>query len=344
MVRSAIFTNRFGRAMRCELGAPGRTCMAIKSISGLGPGDATVNVHDIATIDGGYVGSVRYGPRHIGINIKFLDCNEDGQYVPVEHTRHVAYSFFQPKTSIQVIIEADERTLLIVGVIETCDPDIFSKDSGINISIVCPGYYFKNAKIPEGRLFSRIYSNGLFEFPFSNESLTRKLLEFGSAQSSQKKTVYYDGDAENGMVTEIVFNGNTVSGDITMYLTPKGNPDADHIGFSEDIPEYVTWSDRSLVENYISINISTLHDLLASRYSDPIYTKDNKIVISSETGSKTAKFITSTGTSYNILGYLSHLDWLKIYPGLNEFVVSTNAESIGNFAVGVDYEVLYTGI
>ena len=45
--------------------------------------------------------------------------------------------------------------------------------------------------------------NPLFEFPFSNESLTDPLIEFGEIYTMTEGTIYYDGDTEVGIVIEI---------------------------------------------------------------------------------------------------------------------------------------------
>lgn len=345
MLHSTIFTNRFGRSLKCALGAPGSACFAISKIDGLGPGMASVNIHDIATLDGGYFGSARFSSRNIVIQGTFLDYDENWNYVPIEKTRHMIYSFFQPKTPIQMVIEADERTVMIVGCIETCDPTIFDQNTGVQISILCPGYYFKMADLEERVQNIRIYTDGLFEFPFSNESLTRKMIEFGSADTLIEKEVYYDGDAENGLVINIEFNGEPVTGQIIIANTPLGNTDIGNVGFDDqDDYNYLNWSDSGLVENYITINIAELQSRLSSRYQGSIYANGNRIVIRTDAGNKTVKFIDSDNTEYNILGYLPHLEWLKIYPGYNKFVVQTDAASVGHFDITASFEVLYTGI
>lgn len=344
MIHAVIFTNRFGRSLRCILDSPGNTRMAITKIDGLTPGMASLNIHDVATIDGGYFGSARFSSRNIVVNMKFLEFDDNGKYIPIETTRHTAYSFFQPKTPLQIVVEADERSVMIRGYIESCEPDIFEKECGVQISILCPGYYFKMADTLYRTQEIRIYTNGLFEFPFSNESLTRKLIEFGSIESPMEKQVYYDGDAENGLRLEILFNGLPVTGKIIISNTPIGNTDIGNVGFDADLPDYTNWSDSSLIENYIAIDISQLQNRLSSRYSGSIHEDGSKIVICTEPGSKGAQYITSDNVKYNILGYLEHLEWLKIYPGYNRFIIQTDAASIGHFDIVSSFETLYTGI
>ena len=57
----------------------------------------------------------------------------------------------------------------------------------------------------------------LFEFAFSNESLTESLIEFGEIKNETEQTVYYSGDAEIGVVITIHAIGNVRN--ITIYNT-----------------------------------------------------------------------------------------------------------------------------
>lgn len=357
MVRSVTFTNRFGRSLRCILGAPGSTCIAISKITGLGPGPATVNIHDIATADGGYVGSSRFSSRNIVVTFSFLSFDEDGRYVPVETTRHIAYSFFQPKTKLQLVIESDERLLSIEGVIENFDPDLFLKDESAQLSILCPGYYYKNADLNTRTEENLLYSRGLFEFPFSNEIPIIdtedphqfdyvKHIKFGDAAAIQEASVYYNGDAETGIKIEFIFNGEVVNGDITLAATPIGDSELGNVGYlpGEDAPEYLNWREEELVEQYIKISMSELASRLASRYAGNLYADGNRIIISSVSGAKSAKFILADDTEYNIMGYIEHLEWLDIYPGTNTFVVKVNNNSTGHLQVSIFYDTLYSGV
>ena len=53
--------------------------------------------------------------------------------------------------------------------------------------------------------------------PFSNESLTESLIEFGEIKNETEQTVYYSGDAEIGVVITIHAIGNVRN--ITIYNT-----------------------------------------------------------------------------------------------------------------------------
>lgn len=346
MIHAVTFTNRYGRSLRCVLAAPEFTRFAIKNITGLGPGQASINIHEIATTDGGYYGYSRFSKRNIVVNFLLTDNDENGRYVPIEETRHLAYEFFAPKTPIQVLVETDARALVIEGYIESCEPEIFSNQESIQVSILCPGYYFKMVTDGDAIQRIRVYGNGLFEFPFSNESLTKKLIQFGSVTKDEKFDLYYDGDSENGFTLEIAFMGDgyPVTGNIKIINSPKGNTAKGSIGFGHDdstvtVPE---WTDPTIQDSFIEISMSTLATKLQSVYQGNLYDEGNKIVICTIPGKKSARFIAGND-SYNILGYLPHLEWMKLQPGNNEINVQTNAASAGHFYATLNFECLYLG-
>lgn len=350
MINAITFTNRYGRSLRCVLAAPYLSSFAIKSVIGLGPGAATINIHDIATADGGYFGSARFGTRNIVVNFILMDRDRNGNYVPIEQTRLLSYEFFAPKSKIRIIVETDQRELSIEGYVETNEPNIFSNQESIQVSILCPDYYFKMINNGNDVQVARLYGGGLFEFPFSNESIEgEKLIQFGNVNQNEHYKLYYDGDAENGFKLTITFRGTDypVTGTIIVLNQPIGNSNRGDIGYLPNDEEAPSWVDAALSSAYISINLAELASRLGSPYSGAnptayIYDIGNRIEISTITGKKSAKFIAGN-TTYNILGYIPHLEWLKIYPGYNEFIVECNNSSVGHFTVNAEFECLYSG-
>ena len=346
MIKSLTFTNCFGRSLRCILEEPNLTGIAITQVSGLGPGASSVNIHEIATADGGYFGSARFSSRNILLSIQLCDFFSDGVYVPIEQIRHLAYEFFAPRTLLQIAVETDSRTLVIEGVTETDDPSIFEKAEKISISILCPGYYFKMASDTGTNQSVVVYGKGSFQFPFSNESLARKRIRFGELSLIQKNELYYDGDAETGFELEIAFTGEMVR-EFTIQNKPLGNSEKGPIGFlssSDSSRAIFRWKDASISSKTISLDLETVATKLGSRYTDPIYSAGNRIIICSSVGKKSAFFVDSRDNRYSILNAFSHLDWLKLYPGYNEFTITTDVTSLGHFIVTAKYEALYTGV
>lgn len=52
MIKSLTVTNPKGESLKLELTRPGLSGLAVKSIDGLGPPQASINTSEIATMDG----------------------------------------------------------------------------------------------------------------------------------------------------------------------------------------------------------------------------------------------------------------------------------------------------
>ena len=116
---------------------------------------------------------------------------------------HDSYKYFPIKKKVTLLIETDNRICETYGYVESNEPDIFSSDETTQISIVCPDPYFYSAG-PDGTNTTIFYGvEPLFEFAFSNESLTESLIEFGEIKNETEQTVYYSGDAEIGVYESI---------------------------------------------------------------------------------------------------------------------------------------------
>jgi hypothetical protein len=114
------------------------------------------------------------------------------------------------------LIETDKRTCKAQGYIESNEPDIFSKEEGTTISIICPDPYLYSQFNTE-TTFSGLESN--FEFPYENNSLSENLTEIGIINRQSIKSVLYEGDSEVGVIIKIHVIGEAEK--ITIYNTTK---------------------------------------------------------------------------------------------------------------------------
>lgn len=194
MIKSVTVTNYLGQSKKFELSNPNSSGAAIESIDGLGPPNATINHTEISTTDGSIFNSSRTNSRNIIINLKFL-------FDPtIEDVRLETYKCFHIKKAVTLTIETDSRICETYGFVESNEPDIFSNLEGTSISIICPDPYFYSAGL-NGTVVVLFYGvETLFEFPFSNESLTEKLIILGEIRNETEKTIFYEGDAEVGVV------------------------------------------------------------------------------------------------------------------------------------------------
>lgn len=277
MIRSLTVTNHMGEAITFELGSPEKSGFLIQSIDGLGPAKATINATEVATFDGSLYNSSRIAPRNIVIKALFL-------WNPtIEDARQMSYKYFPQKKKIHLVITTDNRICETDGYVESNEPNIFSKEEGTSISIICPDPYLYSIERTDV-VFSGIEPE--FEFPFSNESLTENLLEIGETKNSTVEVIPYDGDADIGIL-------------ITIHI----------LGAVSNITIYNVDTRESMKINTAMIQTLTGTALAAG----------DDIIISTTKGSKSVRLLRG-GTYYNILNSLDKTSaWLQLSKGNNTF-------------------------
>ena len=186
MIKSITVTNYLGDSLKLELARPELSGFVVKSVKGLGPGKATINTTETATSDGGLFNSARLSKRNIILSLGYLWRD----VASIEDARQLSYKYFPIKKAVTLTIETDNRTAKIDGYVESNEPNIFSKDSGADISIICPNPYFYSLS-ENTTVFSGV------------ESLTEPVLEMGVIQNYMEKYIAYHGDANIGVTITI---------------------------------------------------------------------------------------------------------------------------------------------
>jgi len=195
MIKSVTITNHLGAFVTIELRRPELSGFFIRGgIEGLAPAKATININQVATLDGAMFNSARVNSRNIVFSLGFMTTDT---LETIEDVRHECYKFFPIKKRIKMVVETDNRICETYGYVESNEPDIFSKEQGTTISVICPDSYFYSPN-RSVKVFSSLDS--LFEFPFSNESTTENLIEFGNLQINTEKSIWYVGDAPVGIL------------------------------------------------------------------------------------------------------------------------------------------------
>lgn len=208
MIQSVTVKNYHGETKKFVLTRPEESGCIIKSITGLGPAKATVNMSENAISDGSIFNSSRVGTRNIVISLKLLDKPT------IEDVRQEIYRYFPIKQLLTFTVKTDNRECYTTGYVESNEPDIFSSSETMQISIVCPDPYFYS--VADSTINFAGISSG-FEFPFENDSLTEPKIELGTITSTEEKTIYYSGDAEVGITLTIHATGTASS--VTVYKT-----------------------------------------------------------------------------------------------------------------------------
>lgn len=213
MIYSVTVTNHLGESLTLELGSPEKSGLLVRDISGLGPPQANINTYDLATVDGSRFVNSRVQTRNVVLTLMPIWTAISS----VEDNRLKAYRYFPIKQQIRLAVQTENRNAYVTGYVESNEPDIFSDEESLKISILCPDPYFYESGDGQTIVFTGIESE--FEFEFSNESLEEDLIEVSAVKALKSKTIKYIGDAEIGFVISLRFIG-TVSGDILIF-----NPD-----------------------------------------------------------------------------------------------------------------------
>lgn len=112
----------------------------IKKIDGLGPVAAVVNTTQYGSIDGEALDGTFTPKRNIVITAAL---NPDWGTYTYEDLRQILYSYFMTENQVRLRFTSTHLAPVeIIGIVETCEPDIFSRDPEFQISIVCPQPYF----------------------------------------------------------------------------------------------------------------------------------------------------------------------------------------------------------
>lgn len=310
MVKSITVTNYLGVTETLVLAEQEPSHgIIVKEVKGLGPTKADISTMSLATTDGSLFNSARLGERNIVLNLLF-------DYAPtIETTRQRTYQLFPIKKQVTLIIETDNRTLQVSGYVESNDPDIFTALEGCQISILCPDPYMYTAG--ENGIKTVVFY-GIepeFEFEFSNESDTVKLLKMGNIEDKSEKDLFYEGDSEVGVTITIHSSGEV--GDITIYNT--GTREA------------------------MKLDSNKIKRITGYEESEYGIIAGDDIIINTIRGQKSILLLRD-GEYTNIINAMDRgSDWFQLAKGDNifAFIASYGQE---NLLFKIEYRLLYDGI
>lgn len=317
MILSVNILNPSNDELIMELTNPEACGFTIRKIDGLGPTKSNINIYDVPSIDGGLFNSARTQYRTINIKLGCMWIKNDGRTehtTPlIEDSRHLSYKFFPLKRKIRLEVVTDYRTLYIDGYIEANEPDIFSKDETLSISVVCPDPNFYASETEYG--YINYPDQNEFEFPFDNNSLEEKLIEFSSMRDANSCYIDYKGDNITGVTMELYF----------MHDFPRGQ---------EILVSFV----NKIKSTTITVNPSKV--FRTSKFD--IYRGD-RILIYGRPGHKKVEFHRYNKV-YNVFNAIKlEDDWPILYPGDNTVILKAGG-STDAIKGRVIYNTLYDGV
>lgn len=302
MIKSITIINPSNESLEMVLTDPDSSGFAIRSIEGLGPVKANLRLTELATLDGAIDNGGRLTTRNIVFSFVFMGTPT------VEDTRLKSYKYFPIRQNIKIEIETDNRKVYTEGRVETNTPKIFGNErEGSQISILCPNSYFQD--IDDTNItFSTLENN--FTFPFSNESLTEPLIEFGNIINVSSANIEYKGDNETGMSIHMHITGPITNIGLQRYGT----------------------------EEKLMLSDSRIESIIGSG-TQP----GDEIIMNTEKGNKSV-YLIRNGINYNILNALiSPINWLQLRTGDNVFTFSGVTEGSG-IQYNVKFRNLYEGV
>lgn len=303
MIKSVTVTNSLGESAKIVLTqADPDHGFLIEKIDGLGPPKADINTTVLATIDGTTFNTAHLNERNIVLGLLFTYASI------IEDARLRTYQYFPIKREVELRIDTDHRAGKIKGLVESNEPDIFSKQENTQISIICPDPYFYSA-IGSGES-STVMNNGMFEFAFENESITEPMLEMSVIGQTLEQIVPYVGDGETGM--EI------------------------HIYIKDEITNLILYNTRT--REQFGIDTTRITAITGSALS-----AGDEIVISTVRGNKYLHLIRN-GEEINIINAkMRGSTWLQLEKGPNPFLYSVESGE-GNVILEFRAKIRYEGM
>lgn len=114
--------------------------LQIRKIEGLNPVEGKVNTAPYGSVDGESYSGSTVSSRNIVLTI---GSNPDWIDHTFESLRQILYAYFMPKMNVRLVFHSTYLPPVeISGYVETCEPNIFSKDPEMVVSIICPYPYF----------------------------------------------------------------------------------------------------------------------------------------------------------------------------------------------------------
>lgn len=309
MINKIVVTNPKGEALELELTNPDKSGFAVAKVEGLGPPTAAINGQEMAGSDGMFYTSARAATKQIIFTLEFRARTKDSIYgeISIEECRQLCYRYFPIKKQITITVYTDFKTLYTTGYVESNEPEIFSSQEYAVISVLCPDpfmYEYGDSKT----VFSGV--RGIFEFPFSNESLMEPRLEFGEIWLDTTAVLDYNGTVDTGILIDIhaydecsnIVVGNIETGEI------------------------------------IRINTDRIWTITGRKFGS-----GDDILISTVKGDRYCKLLRN-GAYINIIGALDRdVDWFQLTNGDNVFGFSAEVGE-NNISVTFTYQNAYMGV
>lgn len=189
MIRTITITNHIGTEYTLELMSPEKSGFIIERINGLGPVTANINTGEFSAFDGSYFTSAKIPQRNLVFTLRFYGDD-------IEAIRLKSYDMFQVKSLVKIRIDTDNRHVTTEGYVESNEPDIFSKNEGCQVSVICPDPYFYDVESKVD-----LFSESLPMFAFG-EDYPDSDFEVSEYNLKKELPIVYKGSQSSGIIVK----------------------------------------------------------------------------------------------------------------------------------------------
>lgn len=234
------------------LGAGPRDSLQVRKITGLGPPDVDLFMGDYAR-DGGVYSGRRVQKRNVVIELG-LNPNH-GENETVDGLRQSLYKMFlDPSYAgddlVIELVDDVHPVRILTGYTEKFEGEVFSRDSMINASLICPDPYMRDAV---ETVLTGSYTT--FPFTYNGSSETGFYVEVNVTANTDSITIDNNG-------SKMVFEFDFLIGDVLKVNTSPGfrSVVVDRSGFPDIEILYAMTSSSPWISLHSQINLLKVYD------------------------------------------------------------------------------------
>lgn len=377
MIKTVTVTNYVGDSITLDLRNPEKSLIPegyeflISNIEGLNPPDASVNISNMATGDGGFFNSSRLNTRNIILTIIPFDEppvdweRENGEwkwvrkasarkYPDIQSARRAIYKYFPVKKPVTLLFETDSKDAAgryvnahTTGYVESDSASIFGTNmASAQISIICPDPYFHSVVSDELEFTYGIKPNIFFGTDLDPDDIEDYMdndehdADGASPGAFPFGSIYVNETPirrETGFVFCKRIDSQSSSTGIFGYDGDTDTGVMIYLRISGGAPGNITVANAT-DNTTMTVDVEKIRYLTGNALMP-----DDVVIIDTHRGKKSVTLYRA-GVYHNILGCLSRdSDWITLKQGEN--IMSFSAASGQQYVkVTFESEMLYEGL
>jgi len=208
-----------GKLLSLPIGDDISSGYSVRNMGGLGPVKATIVSSSFASSDGEQYQSARRDSRNITMKLGIEPDYLENTVTALR--KQLGNVFFVPKSQVSLrFYDDDDTTVDIQGRVESCDPDLFSNDQEVDISIINfdPDFIDVNTYTVNGTTVASTAFTTI-EYPGSVE--TGMVFTLNVDRSITQFTIY--NQPEDDQIRTLDFAASLQAGDVVTISTVQGN-------------------------------------------------------------------------------------------------------------------------